>query len=255
MESVNFDRAADYYDKTRGFPDGIAGKIGRFIAEKADLSKQSTVLEIGIGTGRIALPLAPHVRYIAGVDIAIDMMKVLQDKLGSETVFPVLADGHDLPYARNSFDAVIIVHVLHLVPDPVQILKDVQRVLKPSGKLLHCFSNRGDNSNPLVAAWSANRPERKHGHNWEITKTALDKSGWHLESEEQFFYPHPETPRDFLYPLESRAWSSTWAVSDEEMATGINAVKVAIADHYDNDYERVIEQHATFTMQILSPTV
>ncbi len=254
MESVNFDRAADYYDATRGFPEGIAGQIGKFIAGKSGLSKQSILLEIGIGTGRIALPLAPHVRFIAGADIALDMMKVLQEKKEHESVFPVLADGYHLPYASDSLDAVLIVHVLHLVPDPAGILANVQRVLKPGGKLVHCFNSPGDQSNPLVAAWGANRPKRKEGRNWESTQTALDKSGWKMQREEQFLYPHSQTPREFLHPLETRAWSSTWDVSEEEMTKGINAVKAAIAEHYDNDYERVIEQHATFTMQILSPS-
>ena len=38
MNSVNFDRAADYYDATRGFPEGIAEKVGAYLAEKLGFS-------------------------------------------------------------------------------------------------------------------------------------------------------------------------------------------------------------------------
>ena len=59
-DSVAFDRAAGYYDNTRGFPAGVEGEIGALMAQAGDLSSASRVLEIGVGTGRIALPVAPH---------------------------------------------------------------------------------------------------------------------------------------------------------------------------------------------------
>ncbi|MEL6527542.1 MAG: class I SAM-dependent methyltransferase, partial [Chloroflexota bacterium] len=111
MESVNFDRAADFYDATRGFPAKIATYIGAFMAKEARLSAESVVLEVGIGTGRIALPLSKHVKGVAGVDISFEMQKVLLNKRTDEPVFPVQADGYRLPYADNAFDAVFVVHV------------------------------------------------------------------------------------------------------------------------------------------------
>jgi ubiquinone/menaquinone biosynthesis C-methylase UbiE len=58
--SINFDRAASYYDETRGFPAGVEEQVGAFIAQSVNLDANSRVLEVGVGTGRIALPLSPH---------------------------------------------------------------------------------------------------------------------------------------------------------------------------------------------------
>lgn len=254
MESVNFDRAAGFYDATRGFPEGVAEQVGVFIAEKTELPQDAKALEIGIGTGRVSLPLAGHVGLVAGADISSEMMKVLLVKRNDEAVYPTQADGTQLPYADKCFDAVLIVHVLHLVPDPIAILRDVQRVLKADGILIHGFNTRDSDDNPMAVAWNANRPQRKLGHNYDSTKNALDESGWALEETHIFSYSYTETPQDFLHPFESRAWSSTWDVSDDELAKAVNAVKQAIDEHYDGDYQAQIKREAGFNIDIMRPS-
>jgi len=252
MDSVNFDRGADVYDATRGFPDGVAEQVGEFIAQNANLSKTDRVLEIGIGTGRIALPLAPHVDFVAGADISIEMMKVLLNKRRNESVFPLLADAHDLPYASDSFDAVLIVHVLHLVSDPVKILRDVQRVLKPGGQLLHCFNDRsGGYINPVVKAWNDNRPKRKRGYNWRQTGDAIKETGWTQHEEVTYTYSYSETPQTLLDAVKTRAWSSLWDTSDADIAPAINAITEAVKEHYNGDFQAEMQRQSGFTMQIL----
>src|SRR5688572_26216392 len=120
-KSVNFNRAAEYYDATRGFPEGIDKEIAAFMLRESDLNAQSIVLDIGIGTGRTALPLAPQVGLVTGIDISRDMLNVLLRKRQQEAVFPLEGDGHYLPYADKSFDAVVVVHFFHLVPDPLRV--------------------------------------------------------------------------------------------------------------------------------------
>jgi ubiquinone/menaquinone biosynthesis C-methylase UbiE len=68
-QSVAFDRAAHFYDDTRGFPAGEDRAVAALISQAGGLTATSRILEIGIGTGRIALPLASHVGAIYGVDI------------------------------------------------------------------------------------------------------------------------------------------------------------------------------------------
>ena len=125
--SVNFDRAADFYDATRAFPDSIVERIGPFLAEAAQLSGDESVLEVGIGTGRIALPLAPFVSSIYGADISLKMLQRLVEKRGDEEVFPAVGDAHNLPYSENSFDMVLVTHVFHLVEDPAAVLAEIGR--------------------------------------------------------------------------------------------------------------------------------
>nr|MCR5499031.1 class I SAM-dependent methyltransferase [Acetatifactor sp.] len=46
------------------------------------------------------------------------------------------ADAQNLPYENESFDVVIIANALHVIPDPVRVLKEIRRVLRPDGVLI-----------------------------------------------------------------------------------------------------------------------
>jgi len=53
-----FDRAADIYDQTRGFPPGVGDRVAAALVDFVGLKPDDRILEIGVGTGRIAKPLA-----------------------------------------------------------------------------------------------------------------------------------------------------------------------------------------------------
>ena len=135
-QSVVFDRAADYYDATRGFPSGVETQAAGLIARTGGLSSQSIVLEIGVGTGRIALPLAAHVAQVNGVDLSLPMLQRLHAKQTTERVHIVQADITRLPFAASSVDAVLAVHIFHLVAGYSLALREAARVLKPEGVLM-----------------------------------------------------------------------------------------------------------------------
>ena len=63
-ESVSFDRAADYYDRTRAVADSVMAQLIPLLV--AEIPPGEPCLEIGIGTGRIALPLVDE-----GVRVAV----------------------------------------------------------------------------------------------------------------------------------------------------------------------------------------
>src|SRR5690606_5862653 len=104
-QSVSFDRAVEYYDHTRGFPPGIEPHIAALFVGAGGLSSQSRVLEIGVGTGRIALPLARHVGAYFGVDLSAGMLGKLRGKQQSEPIHVAQGDITQLPFAAASFDA------------------------------------------------------------------------------------------------------------------------------------------------------
>src|SRR2546430_25053 len=64
--SIGFDRAVDYYDRTRGLSDSAMGEVVRRL--KGELVGRGRCLEIGVGTGRMALPLQGEGVVMAGVD-------------------------------------------------------------------------------------------------------------------------------------------------------------------------------------------
>jgi SAM-dependent methyltransferase len=117
-------------------------------------------LEIGVGTGRIALPLAERGIHLVGVDLARSMLSRLVGKAGGISALDlVAADVTQLPLADASVDAVLGCHVLHLIPDWRGALGEASRVLRPGGVLLLDFGG------PTAKPWSEGCDEilQRHG--------------------------------------------------------------------------------------------
>jgi len=132
-ERISFDRIADVYDETRGLPPTPLAKAIGFLAEELQGKR---VLEIGVGTGRYAVPLQKSGIEVIGVDIAPKMVARGLEKGLRDVVF---ADGARLPFRDRVFDAVTSNHVLHLVPDWKRVLAEARRVLRPKGVYFSLF--------------------------------------------------------------------------------------------------------------------
>ena len=115
MDSVGFDRAAEYYDRTRAISDQALGRMVDVLEE--ELRGRGPCLEVGVGTGMISLPLAAAGVPLTGVDLSEPMLAKLAEKAGGRPPFPVaLADATALPFAGQAFGGMLMRHVLHLIP-------------------------------------------------------------------------------------------------------------------------------------------
>ncbi|HXQ43564.1 MAG TPA: class I SAM-dependent methyltransferase [Acidimicrobiales bacterium] len=147
MTAMSFDRAADFYDATRSFPPGIQARLTAMLA--AEVTPRGRCLEIGVGTGRIALPLVAAGVPLAGVDIASKMLRRLVENAdGNEAPLLCVADVTALPFGSHRFGAVLACHVLHLIDDWRAAVDEAVRVLHRGGVLLVDFGGA-----PL-APWS-----------------------------------------------------------------------------------------------------
>jgi ubiquinone/menaquinone biosynthesis C-methylase UbiE len=100
------------------------------------------ILEVGPGTGYYTLDMAEWV----GPDGAVEIFDIQQEMLDHTTdraaeralrnVKPTLGDAQDLPYEDDSFDAALLVSVLGEIPDQDAALRELNRVLKPGGRLV-----------------------------------------------------------------------------------------------------------------------
>lgn len=100
------------------------------------------ILEIGPGTGYYTLDVAEWVGPEGRVEI-FDLQQEFLDhttgraaERGLTNVFPTQGDATRLPYADASIDAVVLTAVLGEIPDPVAALREIRRVLRPSGRLV-----------------------------------------------------------------------------------------------------------------------
>lgn len=142
MPGVSFDRAASFYDATRGYTEEAADRIRDAIVAYAGATLTTRFVELGVGTGRIALPFIRAGYDYTGVDISQAMMDRLAEKLAGDAGAAGyrhqlrVADITELPFPAAAFDVAISVHVLHLVDDWQKALREARRVLAPGGVLL-----------------------------------------------------------------------------------------------------------------------
>jgi ubiquinone/menaquinone biosynthesis C-methylase UbiE len=111
------------------------------------------VLEVGIGSG-LNLPVYPRaITHLTGVDPSAELLSMARRKLGA-LPFPVdlfCQSAEQLPFDDESFDTAVVTWTLCSIPDPMQALGEVKRVLKSDGQLL--FVEHGLSCDPKVQAW------------------------------------------------------------------------------------------------------
>lgn len=100
------------------------------------------VLEIGPGVGIHALPTASALLPGGTLDVLDLQQDMLNDLMrratgrGLTNIVPRQGDAQRLPYPDHGFDAAYLISVLGEIPDPVAALRELQRVLKPEGRLV-----------------------------------------------------------------------------------------------------------------------
>ena len=258
----SFDRAVSYYDETRGFPPGVESQAAALINQVAGLTSASRVFEIGIGTGRIALPLLPFAPRMFGLDISRGMMDVLRGKPGGKAIHLVEGAASALPFPSRTFDACIASHIFHLVEDAAAALDETRRILKTGAPLVSCMSKNGkDKMNFAREAYTgaasdqdatqANKPTLNRAS--ERGGDILAAHGWQPMGEEaSIAYKTTTTPRKFMEQFERRVYSSQWGYSDEGHARGMAALRAALAEKFPNRDE-VVESDAGFAVQLYLP--
>lgn len=105
----------------------------------SSLAPGGDVLEFGVGTGRVAVPLAAAGLRVTGVDASPEMLELLVRRPGAQAVTPVLGDFVEVDLGE-SFDVVLIAFsTLFLVPDQdaqIAVLANAARHLRPGGHVL-----------------------------------------------------------------------------------------------------------------------
>ena len=144
------------YDVHSGFYDATFGRLVRKRIERAiekmDIAVEDRVLDIGIGTGA-SLQFYPHEKgRIFGFDLSAGMLREALKKLGKTGRTNAAigqANALQMPFADDTFDHVFISHVITVVSDPIQLVREAQRVAKPGAKIT--IVNHFQSTNKFVA--------------------------------------------------------------------------------------------------------
>ena len=132
-----FDNWAGYYDILLTTP--FYQAVHKRMLEYAAVEQTSYVLDLGCGTGKLFKRLGKEYPALTGVGLDLSPEMVRQERLnnqawGDRLTFEI-GNAEAQPFADNTFDAVFnTISFLHY-PNPSKVLAEVQRVLKPGGKL------------------------------------------------------------------------------------------------------------------------
>jgi phosphatidylethanolamine/phosphatidyl-N-methylethanolamine N-methyltransferase len=128
-------RWAPVYDYTFG----AISMAGRRHAVEIINSGSGRVLEVGVGTG-LSLPDYKEHLDIVGIDLAPEMLEKARERVRSERLTNVSGlyemDASNLRFPDNSFDTVVAMYVITVVPDPEKVMRELARVTKPGGEVM-----------------------------------------------------------------------------------------------------------------------
>lgn len=121
------------YDRAMGH----FGEVRNHAIEMLHINEHENVLIVGAGTGA-DLEFLPRVAHYQAIDITNAMLQqcaIKANHLGLDMTCTVM-DAQNLTFPNNSFDAVILNLIIAVVPDPIATIREVQRVLKPGGRIV-----------------------------------------------------------------------------------------------------------------------
>ena len=155
VAAVENDFVTGVYEKLASVYDLIFGPSlhpGRLKAiQRMGIQPGDRILEAGVGTG-INLALYPRDCSVTGVDLSAPMLEKARERAAKKQMANVRLlemDAADLKFADETFDIVYAPYLISVVPDPVQVAREMKRVCRAGGRII--FLNHFRSANPVLA--------------------------------------------------------------------------------------------------------
>jgi phosphatidylethanolamine/phosphatidyl-N-methylethanolamine N-methyltransferase len=136
LEKRQVQRAYELYAPVYDFIFDWIFAPGRAAAVKQlDLRPNDRTFEVGIGTG-LNLPLYPPTCRLTGIDLSQEMLDKAVERVQTLTMPNVtlkVMDAMAMDFADDEFDKALATYTISAVPDPVAVLREMRRVVKPGG--------------------------------------------------------------------------------------------------------------------------
>lgn len=219
VDRISFDRVAKVFDRTRYIPPYVLRSAFRIVFEAVTVRGEITVLDAGVGTGRIIQPLMPRKFTLIGVDISVPMLSQLKRKYIARKhrmqLHILVADVARLPIRSASIDWVQSTHVLHLLKHWERAVREWQRVVRPDGALV-VLQESGQRSKVRFAYDQVLRHMVKYRRRMVFSKVLrfLKQNGWRVCQSRVRWIDNPVLTTT-LRAIENRSYSRQWNLPDE----------------------------------------
>jgi phosphatidylethanolamine/phosphatidyl-N-methylethanolamine N-methyltransferase len=130
-----YDKLAKVYDLIFG-PTLHPGRIKAI--QRMSIQPGERVLEVGVGTG-INLPLYPRDCSVTGIDFSSSMLEKARERAARKETSHVRLlqmDAADLRFVDGTFDIVYAPYLISVVPDPLQVAREMRRVCRRGGRII-----------------------------------------------------------------------------------------------------------------------
>ncbi|MDE2127378.1 MAG: class I SAM-dependent methyltransferase [Armatimonadetes bacterium] len=217
--SWSYDRVAEEYDQSRTVPQDVARRLWQIVKAAGSLSDGSVALDAAAGTGRFTLAAATAGLSAVAVDRSAGMLSVLRRKANQSavTVQCALGDVTALPLRSETIDVVLMVHILHLLPDPDAALAEVQRVLVRGGMLFAAREVREEISlrDQYVTLAAGLGATAESGSPMDAVLAHLTENGANVERVDDgiLCWRRRLSWEQALEQLRSRSWHYQWTIS------------------------------------------
>ena len=214
------------------------------------------ILEVGTGTGRVSIPLLERGADLIGCDLSAKMLSRQREKYPAARL--LRADAAFLPFPSHHFDALLVVHVMHLIGPWREALREFKRVLKTGGVFLNVGTHE-------PVGKSVRGKLRDHWRNWlkaqgveaghpgaqsgEQVLAELQSLGARLEEVEVVRFSNSYTPRLELDHYAGRVFSDTWSIPEEIYRASLADLR-EWAMHELGDLDQQIEETSRFMFEL-----
>ena len=109
------------------------------IQKALDQGEREIIIDFGCGSGRFSDILSQHCKFLVGLEITPQMLRIAKNECGNSNISFVLYDGLNLPLQENKTDLVVSINVFQYIADEVElekVLKEIKKCLKPQGELI-----------------------------------------------------------------------------------------------------------------------
>ena len=139
MDAVSVRHAYRRWAPIYDFTFGLVAEAGRKHAVRIINRRRGRVLEVGVGTG-LSLPCYGDHLTITGIDLSPEMLakaehKVERKKLGNVVALHEM-DAGALAFPDESFDTVVAMYVMTVVPEPDRVMRELERVCAAGGEVI-----------------------------------------------------------------------------------------------------------------------